>query len=563
MLESVSCNLCGANHYETLYKRPKALDEEDTLQDYLITQEKIVFPERIVKCLRCGLIYANPRRTKNEILDKYRDIVDEEYVREGHGRRLTARIILKKLMKYKKAEPRLLEIGCGTGFLLDEAKKQGWNTYGVELSKWATDYARDKFGLDVTQGALVDTNFPFGHFDAVILSDTIEHLIDPKGTLVKIRPLLSSQGVLYINTPNINSLVSRLLKARWWGFNQFHLYYFTKETLKQMLETIGFDVVRWGDYPRTFTLRYWLKKIEGYDKKLFGFLNFIFGSDSFKNKSIKISLGDQMEVIAKRQRKMVYLSELEKGKDIKDTQQKMKVAVVLPAYNAAKTLQQTLKEIPKDIVDEIILVDDGSSDNTVEVARQFGLTVFQHEKNKGYGANQKTCYTRALERGADIIIMVHPDYQYDPTTIPQMVAPIQNGEADAVFGSRMLEGGTLEGGMPLWKHNANIIMTAFANVILGTYLTEYHSGFRAYSANLLRSIKFMDNSDSFIFDTEIIVQILTHYFKISEVPIRTRYFQEASVITLCAAFRYGLGMFKTLFKYLLHKYSFIKFSQFQ
>ncbi|MFC1646532.1 methyltransferase domain-containing protein, partial [Candidatus Omnitrophota bacterium] len=470
---------------------------------------------------------------------------------------------LKKLMRYKKAQPRLLEVGCGAGFLLDEAKKQGWDTYGVELSRWAAGYARDKFGLDVTQDALIDTNFPFGYFDAVILSDTIEHLIDPKGTLTKIRPLLSPQGVMYINTPNINSLVSRLLKARWWGFNQFHLHYFAKETLKQMLETTGFEVVRWGNYSRTFTLRYWLKKIEGHDKKLFGFLNFIFKNNSFKNKSIKISVGDQMEVIAKRQRKMVYLSELEKGKDVKDTQQKRKVAVVLPAYNAAKTLQRTLKDIPKDIVDEVILVDDGSSDNTVEVARQLGLTVFQHEKNKGYGANQKTCYTKALERGADIVVMVHPDYQYDPTAIPQMVAPIQKGEADAVFGSRMLKGGTLEGGMPLWKHNANIIMTASANVILGTYLTEYHSGFRAYSANLLCSIRFMDNSNSFIFDTEIIIQILINYFKISEVPIRTRYFQEASVITLCAGIRYGLGVLKVLFKYLLHKYSFIKFAQFQ
>lgn len=565
MLESVSCNLCGANHYKVLYKKPKGLAEEDVLQDYLITQEKIAFPERVVKCLKCGLIYANPRRAKEEILHKYRDMVDEEYVREELGRRSTAKTILKKLNKYNKGQVRLLEIGCGVGFLLDEAKKQGWEVKGMELSKWATDYAKDKLRLDVSCSTLINTDFPSGYFDVVILSDAIEHLIDPKSVLTKIRPQLSPQGVLYINTPNIESLVSRLLKARWWGFNQFHLYYFTKETLRQMLAAAGFDVVKWGSYSRSFTIDYWFKRIEGHDKKLFSLLNFVFGKRSNKNRLIKVNVGDQMEVIAKRQRKMVYLSELERERRVedKDKQQKMKVVAVLPAYNAANTLSQTLRDIPKDIVDEIILVDDASSDNTVEVARQLGLIVFSHDKNKGYGANQKTCYTKALERGADIVVMVHPDYQYDPTAIPQMVAPIRKGEADAVFGSRMLKGGALEGGMPLWKHNANIIMTASANVILGTYLTEYHSGFRAYSADSLRSIRFTDNSDSFIFDTEIIVQLLLNYFRISEVPIRTRYFQEASVITLWDGFRYGFGIIKTLLKYLLHKHTSIKFTQFQ
>ncbi|MFC1708958.1 methyltransferase domain-containing protein [Candidatus Omnitrophota bacterium] len=563
MLESVICNLCGANHYEALYKKPKAQAGEDILQDYLITQDKIVFPERIVKCLKCGLTYVNPRRAKEEILDKYNNMVDEGYIKEETGRRLTAKLILDKLGKYKKGGAKLLEIGCGPGFLLDEAKKQGWDAYGVEPSRWASDHARNKFNLKVTSGILRDTDFSSGYFDVVILSDTLEHLIDPKGILSEVRPLLGPQGILYINTPNVDSLISRLLKARWWGFNQFHLYYFTKDTLRQMLEVVGFDVVRWGSYCRTFTFDYWLKKLEGHDSKLFGLLKFIFGAKALRHRLISLHAGDQMEVIAKRQRKIIYLSELERDKDTKERKQKMKVTVVLPAYNAANTLQQTIKDIPKDIVDEIILVDDASSDNTVEVAKKLGLVVFQHENNKGYGANQKTCYIKALERGADIVVMVHPDYQYDPTAIPQMVAPIQKGEADAVFGSRMLKGGALEGGMPIWKHNANIVMTAFANVTLGTYLTEYHSGFRAYSANLLRSIKFEDNSDSFVFDTEIIVQILLHYFKIGEVPIRTRYFQEASVITLFSGFRYGMGILITLFKYLLHKYTFVKFSQFQ
>ena len=240
----------------------------------------------------------------------------------------------------------------------------------------------------------------------------------------------------------------------------------------------------------------------------------------------------------------------------------MKTIVILPAYNAAKTLKITLDDIPRDCVDDVMLVDDASKDNTVEVAKALGLKVFVHKKNKGYGGNQKTCYTKALELGADIVVMVHPDYQYDPKVIPQLIEPIKRGEADAVFGSRMMKGGALEGGMPLWKHNANILLTALENVILHTYLTEYHSGFRAYSAKLLRNVRFMDNSDGFVFDTEIIVQALLKGFKIDEIPIRTRYFPEASTIGFQRSCVYGMGILKTMLKYILHTKGIIKFRQF-
>lgn len=230
-----------------------------------------------------------------------------------------------------------------------------------------------------------------------------------------------------------------------------------------------------------------------------------------------------------------------------------KIVVVMPAYNAAKTVTMTVDEVlQQGIVDEIILVDDASKDNTVAIAKKLDLTVFQHKKNRGYGANQKTCYEKALERGADIVVMCHPDYQYDPKIIPQLVEPILRGEADAVFGSRMMKGGALEGGMPLWKHNANILLTAFENVILGTYLTEYHSGFRAYSVKLLKRVNFKANSDGFIFDTEIIVQILANHLKIEEVPIRTRYFEEASSIRLWPSILYGLGIIRVMLDYIFY-----------
>ena len=242
---------------------------------------------------------------------------------------------------------------------------------------------------------------------------------------------------------------------------------------------------------------------------------------------------------------------------------KKKVIVVLPAYNAAKTLEKTVRDIPSGIADEIILVDDQSRDQTVDIAKKLGLFVAVHPKNLGYGGNQKTCYTEALAHGAEVVVMLHPDYQYDPKVVPELVKPILEERADAVFGSRMMKGGALEGGMPLWKHNANILLTALENVVLSTYLTEYHSGFRAYSRRALERIAFKKNSDGFVFDTEIIVQLHLHGFKIEEIPIKTRYFDEASTISFWPSVVYGLKILRTLLKFLLHRYTAIKFPQFE
>jgi glycosyltransferase involved in cell wall biosynthesis len=231
----------------------------------------------------------------------------------------------------------------------------------------------------------------------------------------------------------------------------------------------------------------------------------------------------------------------------------MNVFIVLPAYNAEKTLLRTLAEIPDEYDKNIILVDDNSTDNTVKIAEEAGLAVFRHSKNLGYGANQKTCYRHALRMGADIIVMVHPDHQYDGSVIPELVQPILEGKADAVFGSRMLGGKPLEGGMPWWKYIANIFLTAFANIVFCRYLTEIHSGFRAYSRKYLETVNFEDNSNDFIFDTQIIAQGMANDLFFEEIPITTRYFPEASSINFLRSIKYGFGILWTLFLFLLHK----------
>jgi len=239
-----------------------------------------------------------------------------------------------------------------------------------------------------------------------------------------------------------------------------------------------------------------------------------------------------------------------------------KVIVVMPAYNAEKTLERTYRDIPLKWVDEVILTDDASRDGTVRLARKLGLRVFVHGKNRGYGGNQKTCYREALRLGGDIMVMVHPDHQYDPKVIPRLILPLLNDECDAVFGSRMLGGRALEGGMPRWKYLANIVLTALENAAFGLSLTEYHSGLRAYSRRFLETVKLELNSDDFVFDSEIIAQAAVHGLRVQEIPIATRYFEEASQIGFLRSVVYGLSILKTLAKFKLHQWGIRKFRQF-
>lgn len=232
--------------------------------------------------------------------------------------------------------------------------------------------------------------------------------------------------------------------------------------------------------------------------------------------------------------------------------QNRKIIVVMPAFNAEKTLERTLADVPREWADEVILVDDASRDGTVELAKRLGLTVVVHTRNRGYGGNQKTCYAEALAHGADVAVMVHPDHQYDPRVVPHLVEPILGGECDAVFGSRMLGGRPLEGGMPRWKYYANVFLTACANVAFLRYFTEIHSGLRAYSRRYLEAVNLKSNSDDFIFDTEIIAQGVSRGMRFREIPIETRYFDEASQINFRRSVRYGFSILWVLLKYKLN-----------
>jgi glycosyltransferase involved in cell wall biosynthesis len=230
-----------------------------------------------------------------------------------------------------------------------------------------------------------------------------------------------------------------------------------------------------------------------------------------------------------------------------------RIAVVLPAYNAEKTLEATVRELPS-LVDVCILVDDHSSDHTIEVAQRLGLRFFVHDRNYGYGRNQQTCYREALASGADVVIMLHPDYQYTPRLVTAMASMVAYGVYDAVLGSRILGGRALRGGMPLWKYVANRLLTAFENFFLGAKLSEYHSGYRAFSREVLAALPLLENSDDFVFDNQMLAQCVHFGFRIGEVSCPTRYFEEASSINFRRSVTYGLGVLATTLQFALQRW---------
>ena len=240
-----------------------------------------------------------------------------------------------------------------------------------------------------------------------------------------------------------------------------------------------------------------------------------------------------------------------------------KVVVVMPAYNAGRTLRMTYEELPKDAVSTVILVDDGSTDETLRIARELKLEVFVHNRNYGYGANQKTCYAEALKAGADIVVMVHPDYQYDPKLLPQIVEPIEKGEADVVLGSRLKHGSALQQGMPWWKYYANRFLTGVENLTFGLKLTEFHTGYRAFRREVLETVNFAMNSDGFVFDQEIVAQVVSAKFRIAEIAVPTRYFAEASSASFGQCVNYGFRILWLVIRYVLHRVKITPSRQFE
>ena len=486
----------------------------------------------LLVCAECGTVQQPELPVGAELHDLYRDMCDEAYMGEEAGRRATAARLLD-LIGEQVSSGRLLDVGCGHGLLLDEARRRGFQTVGLELSRSAARHAREALGLDVRELALEEFD-SWESFDVVVLADVLEHLEDPAGAVQRCARMLRPDGALCVVTPDPSSLTARLAGSRWWGYLPAHTCLLPRATLRELLGAQGLLVTAYEALVRSFSAARWA---DGLAERL-GPARAPVGALARRlpaGASLSLALHDERVVIARRVEVQLAERPLMRNRGGEAT-----VTLVLPAYRAARTIPRVAEEIPVHAADRALLVDDSSDDDTVRVALEHGFDVVRHPRNRGYGAGQKTGYVRALLDGADVIVMVHADDQYDPALVPEMVAPILAGEADMVIGSRMLRDRAIAGGMPRWKWLGNRLLTGIENRVFGVQLSEYHTGYRAFSAQLLRSIPFLRNSDAFVFDQEIFAQVLARDARIVEIPIPTRYFHEASSVDLPTSVRYGV-----------------------
>jgi 2-polyprenyl-3-methyl-5-hydroxy-6-metoxy-1,4-benzoquinol methylase len=494
----------------------------------------------LLECRECGTVQQPVLPQGDQLHELYRDMRDDAYLGEETGRRATANRLLDLIAAHVPSG-RLLDVGCGHGLLLDEARRRGYQTVGLELSREAAKHARETLGLDVRElpleGFSEGTNGDLpGGFEAVVLADVLEHLDDPVDAIDRCAGLLRPGGVLCIVTPDPSSLTAKLAGARWWGYLAAHTVLLPRRTLRELISARGLVISADVPFVRTFAAKRWVGGLAERLGPLSGPLTTV--ADKLPPLPISLSLGDERVILAHRTEVRFALEPL-----LTSTGGQAQVHVVLPAYNAVRTIGDVVSEMPVDAADRALLIDDFSPDETAAVASAYGLDVLRHPANRGYGGSQKTGYVRALRDGAEVIVMVHADNQYDPGLVAEMAAPILAGEADIVIGSRLLEDRAIAGGMPRWKWLGNRLLTGIENRAFGVRFSEYHTGYRAFSAEFLRSIPFLRNSDDFVFDQEIFAQMLARGARVREIPIPTRYFHEASSVDFLTSLRYA---FKTL-----------------
>jgi 2-polyprenyl-3-methyl-5-hydroxy-6-metoxy-1,4-benzoquinol methylase len=502
----------------------------------------------LLECIECGAVQQPVLPAGAALHDLYREMTDDAYLGEEAGRRATGARLLDVIGRFVPGG-RLLDVGSGPGLLLDEARRRGYETLGLELSRASASHARDALGLDVRELALedfADAGEAPG-FDVVVLADVIEHLDDPVDGIARCARLLRPGGVLCVVTPDPSSATARVAGRRWWGFVPAHTCLLPRATLRELLAATGLVVSTDVPLVRTFSARRW---VEGLAERL-GPAGGPLEAAARRlppGARLSLSLGDERVVLAHRidvERPATPL--------VRDRGGERSVHVVLPAYRATRTIPAVVEEMPVEAADRALLVDDASGDETPDMALANGLEVLRHPANRGYGAGQKTGYARALNDGADAIVMVHADNQYDPALVGEMVEPILAGRADMVIGSRLLEDRAIAGGMPRWKWLGNRLLTGIENRAFGVSFSEYHTGYRAFSASLLRSVAFLRNSDEFVFDQQIFAQVIARDARVVEIPIPTRYFREASSVDLLTSVRYGRQTLWVLGRFLAHR----------
>ncbi len=537
---ALRCRLCG----DATEFRYRGLEEWAVSGELAPSNHEVGVHGDLYVCRRCGTVQPGELPPEELLSARYAETDDERYLDEEPGRRRTARRLLD-LLERRAPAGRLLDVGCGHGLLMDEARQRGWRVTGLELSRSSAAHAR-RLGLDVHEQTIEEADFAPESFDAVLGVDLIEHLHHPREFVRRCAEMLVPGGALLLATPDPESPVARAFGRRWWGYIPSHLHLLPRRMLRELLQVEGLLLADDVPMVRDFSFGYWFSGFAGRARYAAAAVRVIQRTPAWQ-RELGVSLGDERVVVAQRPKPLKPARSLACREDPTPT-----VYAVLPAYRAAATLPEVARQLPGAAVNRAVVVDDASPDDTTEVAVESGFEVIRHPANRGYGANQKTCYVHALRSGADVVVMVHADNQYDPRLVPEMVEPIVGGRADVVIGSRMLDDRAIIGGMPRWKWIGNKFLTWTENRGFRRNYSEYHTGYRAFSAEFLRSVAFLRNSDAFVFDQEIFAQATARQALVEEVAIPTRYFLEASTVSFKESVRYGLRTLVLLGRFRAH-----------
>jgi SAM-dependent methyltransferase len=530
MHQPEACVICGATAPDLAYRGTSAAPTGEQLSP---SRHHPGEQPELYRCRRCRVLQA--QAAEAQLRAAYAAMKDEVYIAEEAARRVTFRRLLDRVDR-SGAPLRVLDVGCGPGLLLDEARRRGWQAHGVDLSAWAVEQARAR-GIDALHGTLADAAFPSASFDAVFMVDVLEHLTDPVGTLLEATRVLRPGGSLCVVTPDADSAAARLLGSRWWGMLPGHIVLFPRAVTVELIRALGYEVRGSRTAPRHFSVDYLLGTLAGYLPAV-DRLRRPLAATPLARQIVPVNLLDEPVLVATRLRPALPAGQSPSG-------------LVLSAPTAQGSLAAARSPLPKGFAAWTLLPPRTPHSQVAAAARRLGAELSPHANS--YGATQKACLVRAMQHDAAAVVLVKADNEYDTELIARLAEPVLRGQAELVIGSRRLDDPAIRAAMPRWKRLGNKVLSSLERRTFGLDVEEFHSGYRAVSPSLLRRVPFLRNSDGLLFDQQLVSQAMTFGQRVLEVPLPAGYFVNASPVGRRASIRYGVETLGVLARHLLHR----------